>query len=90
MIFMSAVEHYSGCRQLCVHAQPCMQGSGDAVFLLCMIGAVNCIQKEGDTSSRGIVSKACHGAGTAATCCDPKFGSSYDIRGNVAYTSSKA
>jgi hypothetical protein len=25
-----------------VHAQPCMQGSGDAACLLCMLGAVNC------------------------------------------------
>jgi hypothetical protein len=31
---------YSGWRQLCVHAQPCMQGPGDAACLLCMLGAV--------------------------------------------------
>jgi hypothetical protein len=28
------------CKQLCLHAQPCMQGSGDAACLLCMLGAV--------------------------------------------------
>jgi hypothetical protein len=28
---------YSGWRQLCVRAQPCMQGSGGAAFLLCML-----------------------------------------------------
>jgi hypothetical protein len=31
---------YSGWKQLCVHAQPCMQGSGDTACLLCMLGAV--------------------------------------------------
>jgi hypothetical protein len=40
MIYMSAMERGSGWRQLCVHAQPCMQGSGDAACLLCMLGAV--------------------------------------------------
>jgi hypothetical protein len=40
MMYMSAVERYSGWRQLCVHAQPCMQGSGDAACLLCLLGAV--------------------------------------------------
>jgi hypothetical protein len=30
--------------QLCVRAQPFMQGSGDAACLLCMLGAVYCIQ----------------------------------------------
>jgi hypothetical protein len=28
---------YSGWIQLCVRAQPCMQGSGDAAYLLCML-----------------------------------------------------
>jgi hypothetical protein len=27
-----------------MHAQPCLQGSGDAVLLLCIKGAVYCIQ----------------------------------------------
>jgi hypothetical protein len=40
MIYMSSVERCSGGKQLCVHAQPCMQGSGDAACLLCMPGAV--------------------------------------------------
>jgi hypothetical protein len=35
--------HCSGCRQLCVRAQPCMQGSGDAAYLLCMLGAVSLV-----------------------------------------------
>jgi hypothetical protein len=30
-------EHYSGWRQLCVRAQPCMHGSGDAAYFLCML-----------------------------------------------------
>jgi hypothetical protein len=37
MIIMSETEYYSGWRQLCVRAQPCMQGSGDAAYLLCML-----------------------------------------------------
>jgi hypothetical protein len=37
MIIMSAAEYYSGWRQLCVRAQPCMQGSGDDAYLLCML-----------------------------------------------------
>jgi hypothetical protein len=40
MTYMSSVERYNGWRQLCVHAQPCMQGSGDAAGLLGMLGAV--------------------------------------------------
>jgi hypothetical protein len=41
MMYMSSSEFYSGWRQLCVHAQPCMQGSGNAACLLCMLGAVH-------------------------------------------------
>jgi hypothetical protein len=37
MNYMSSVERYSGWRQLCVRAQPCMHGSGDAAYLLCML-----------------------------------------------------
>jgi hypothetical protein len=37
MIIMSETEYYSGWIQLCVRAQPCMQGSGDAAYLLCML-----------------------------------------------------
>jgi hypothetical protein len=34
-------ERYSAWRQLCVRAQPCMQGSGDAAYLLCMLCCLN-------------------------------------------------
>jgi hypothetical protein len=34
-------ERYSGWSQLCVRAQPCMQGSGDAAYLLCMLCCLN-------------------------------------------------
>jgi hypothetical protein len=40
IIYMSSVERYSGWTRICVHAQPCMQGLGDAACLLCMLGAV--------------------------------------------------
>jgi hypothetical protein len=35
------VDRYSGWRQLCVRAQPCMQGSGDTAYLLCMLCCLN-------------------------------------------------
>jgi hypothetical protein len=37
-------QHYNGWRQLCVHAQTCMQGSGDAACLLCNLVAVSLVQ----------------------------------------------
>jgi hypothetical protein len=40
MNYMSTAEHYSRWRQLCVHAQICVQGSAATAGLLCMLGAV--------------------------------------------------
>jgi hypothetical protein len=40
MNYMSTAEHYSWWRQLCVHAQICVQGSAATAGLLCMLGAV--------------------------------------------------
>jgi hypothetical protein len=40
---------HSGWRQLCVRAQPCMHGSGDAACLLCMLGAVCFLQQQGQS-----------------------------------------
>jgi hypothetical protein len=39
-LYISAVKRYSRWRQLCMHAQPCMQGWGEAACLLCMVVAV--------------------------------------------------
>jgi hypothetical protein len=40
MNYMTTAEHYSRWRQLCVHAQICVQGSAATAGLLCMLGGV--------------------------------------------------
>jgi hypothetical protein len=46
MIYLPAVGHYCGWRKLCVRAQPCMQGSGDAAYLLSKHGMLCCLKTQ--------------------------------------------
>jgi hypothetical protein len=48
-VFKSLV-HWTQPQQLCVRAQPCMQGSGDAAYLLCMLCCLYIQQSTFDAS----------------------------------------